>query len=291
MKKEYKLRHPVVSGLFYPDRGDALRKEIDTYLERVDRDELLRTVSEQTGLDDPSSVQPLAVIAPHAGFMFSGPLQACSYILLERFQIETVVIIGPAHQTAFHGISLSKDDAYGTPLGEKAVDVDFAKKIIGSGDLFKHFENAHLGEHAVEVQVPFIQHVLPDAKIVPVLLGEQNMENAVSLKNAIVIAMKKTGRRTLVVASTDLSHYHSHVDAQTLDRTVIEAVRKLDPESLYKDIQDGRAEACGFGGILTVLHLARDQGKGKSAILRYTDSGESSGDRRRVVGYLSAVLY
>jgi AmmeMemoRadiSam system protein B len=291
MKKEYRLRHPVVSGLFYPDRGEELGKEVENYLEKVDRAELLRTVAEQTGFDDPESVQPMAVIAPHAGYMFSGSVQARSYSLLRHGGIETVVIVGPAHQTAFEGVSISKDDAYGTPLGEIEVDRDFVNRIVECGDRFKHFEDAHLGEHAVEVQLPFVQCILPGAKIVPVLVAEQTMENALGLKDAIVAAGKKTGRRTLVVASTDLSHYHSHVDAQTLDHAVIEAVRKVDPDALLASAQEGKAEACGIGALLTALLLSRDEGMRKSAVLMYTDSGEVSGDRRKVVGYLSAILY
>jgi AmmeMemoRadiSam system protein B len=291
MKKEHRLRHPVVSGLFYPDGKEELRKEIEIYMGRVDRDAILRTVREETGLDDTSAVQPLAVIAPHAGFMFSASVQACSYALLEPSGYETVVIVGPAHQTAFEGISISKDDAYGTPLGEIEVDTEFAKKLIGTGDLFRHFEDAHLGEHAIEVQVPFIQFILPKAKIVPVLFGEQNLENAVLLKNALVSVVKKTGRKVLIVASTDLSHYHAHVDAENLDGGVIERVRAVDPDGLDADIQEGKAEACGFGGLLTGMLFARELGQGKAAILRHINSSEVSGDRRKVVGYLSAVLY
>jgi len=291
MKKEYRLRHPVVSGLFYPDRGEELGKEVENYLQKVDRSQLLRTVAEQTGIDNPESVQPVAIIAPHAGYMFSGSVQARSYALLPQDGIETVVIVGPAHQAVFEGVSISKDDAYGTPLGEIEVDRDFVNLIVECGDRFKHFEDAHLGEHAVEVQLPFVQRVLLGVKIVPVLIAEQTMENALGLKDAIVRAAKKTGRRTLVVASTDLSHYHSHVDAQNLDHSVIEAVRGVDPDALLGRVQEGKAEACGVGPLLTVLLLSRDEGKAKSAVLMYTDSGEVSGDRRKVVGYLSAVLY
>jgi AmmeMemoRadiSam system protein B len=117
------------------------------------------------------------------------------------------------------------------------------------------------------------------------------MKTAIHLKDALHSVIKKTGRRTLVVASTDLSHYHAHVDAQNLDGAVIDAVRTADPDALNAGIQEGSAEACGYGGILACLHLARELGQGKAAILRYTDSGEVSGDNRKVVGYLSAVLY
>ena len=291
MKKEYKLRHPVVSGLFYPDHGEELQKEIDIYIGKIDQGELKGKIGDQTGIDDPSSVQPCAVIAPHAGYIFSGSVQAHSYAILQNFDINTVVIVGPAHQTSFEGISVSRDDAYQTPLGKVEVDQEFTQKLISQGSFFKLHEDADLGEHAIEVQVPFIQVVLPEARIVPVLFGDQNKQNALALKDALLTVVEKTGRNAIVVASSDLSHYHSHVDAEALDSVLIEHIRNMDPDSLYSDIQDGRAEACGFGGILTGMYFAREQGFGKSAILEYTDSGEVSGDRRKVVGYLSAALY
>ena len=291
MKKEYKLRHPVVSGLFYPDDGEELKKEITIYLDKVDREKLAKSIREQTGIDDVTSVQPLALIAPHAGYIFSAPVQAHSYALLSMSHIETVVVIGPAHQTSFEGMSVSRDDAYQSPLGDIEVDQDFAKKLLSQAHIFKHHEDADLGEHAIEVQVPFIQVLLPEAKIVPILIGEQNKQNALLLKDALLSVIEKTGRKTVVVASTDLSHYHSHVDAEALDNVLIEHVRSMDPDGLYVEIQDGRTEACGFGGILTCMYMAQEQGLGKSAVLAYTDSGEVSGDRRKVVGYLAAALY
>lgn len=291
MKKEYKLRYPVVSGLFYPDDGEELKKEIDIYIGKIDQNELKGRILEQTGVDDISSAQPVAVIAPHAGYIFSASVQAHSYALLKELDIETVVIVGPAHQTSFEGISVSRDDAYQTPLGEIEVDQDFTQKLISQGNIFKLHEDADLGEHAIEVQVPFIQVVLPEAKIVPVLIGDQNKQSALLLKDALLSVIEKTGRKTIVVASTDLSHYHSHVDAEAMDGVLIEHIRSMDPDGLYVEIQDGRTEACGFGGILTCMYMAQEHGVGKSAILSYTDSGEISGDRRKVVGYLSAALY
>ena len=141
------------------------------------------------------------------------------------------------------------------------------------------------------MQTPFVQVVLPKAKIVPILFGDQNKQNALLLKDALLSVIEKTDRKTVVVASTDLSHYHSHVDAEALDNVLIEHVRSMDPDGLYVEIQAGRTEACGFGGVLTCMFMSQERGMGKAAILSHTDSGEVSGDRRKVVGYLAAALY
>jgi AmmeMemoRadiSam system protein B len=291
MEKEYRLRHPIVSGLFYPNRGDELKGNIENNLKKIDRDQLYHSIAEQTKLKNPTNEKPLVLIAPHAGFIFSGSLQAHSYVLLESSKIDTVIIIGPAHQASFKGISINLDNAYQTPLGEIFVDLDFSSRLIQYDRAFQHHEDAHLGEHSIEVQLPFIQQLLPDAKIVPILFGEQSWDYSLLLKNALVSMLRDGQKSHVIVASTDLSHYHSHIDAQAMDNKIIEDIRKLDPDLFYSHIHNGQVEACGWGGILTGLLLVKEIGKGKSAVLRYLDSGEVSGDRRKVVGYLSAALY
>jgi len=186
---------------------------------------------------------------------------------------------------------VSLDDVYNTPLGNVAVDLEIANALISRSNIIKFHEDAHLSEHSVEVQIPFLQRVQPGAKIAPVLFGEQNLENAKILAEAIIPTFRTIPRKWVIIISTDLSHYHSHVEASTLDKVLVDDIRHIDPEALYNHILSGSAEACGFGGILSGLFLVREAGKKKAAILNYTDSGNISGDRRRVVGYLSAVLY
>jgi len=290
MAEEYTLRHPVVSGLFYPDGEEQLRSSVEGYLARVDRSALAEEVGKQTGLD-PAAQPPLAVIAPHAGYIYSGGVQAFSYALLDRFTFDTVVVMGPAHQTPFRGVSVNLDNAYKTPLGAVEVDLEAARKLLEHDGALQRHEDAHLGEHSVEVQLPFLQTVLPGARIVPVLFGEQSRDTAGKLAGALSRLMEELPRRYLCVASSDLSHYHSHVDASAMDRVLIDDVRALDPDSFSEHIQSGKAEACGFGPILTGMMLAAGRGSAKAAVLRYSDSGEVSGNRRNVVGYLSALLY
>lgn len=291
MKKEYTQRHPIVNGLFYPDSKEELENTIQGYIERVDKDKVLKDVNEQTGLTGTGKRTPLVLIAPHAGYIFSGRVQAYSYCLIKDLDIQTAVIIGPAHQKNFKGISVNLDNAYKTPVGLIEVDLELSEQLVSQSSKMLLNEEAHLSEHSIEVQLPFLQIIHPDIQIVPVLIGEQSWETSEILKNAFISVIKKTGKKFIVIASTDLSHYHSHVEAQTLDRVLINDIKKMDPRAFYKNIQEDNSEACGFGGILTGMMLANEIGEGKSAELLYMDSGEVSGDRNKVVGYLSAAMY
>ena len=291
MKTEYTLRHPVVSGLFYPDEKEELEGMVQGYIDKIDRQLLFQSIREQTGLKNPETIAPMILIAPHAGYIFSAKVQAYAYSLLINTGIETAVIIGPAHQKAFKGISVNLDNAYRTPIGNVEVDLDFSKRIISQNDKITLNEEAHLREHAIEVQIPFIQTVLKNCKVVPILIGEQNWETSEILKNALIEVLKENPDRYIVIISTDLSHYHPHIEAQSYDKVLIQDIIDLDADSLYSNIQSGNTEACGFGGILTGLMLVKELGKGKSAVLHYMDSGEVSGDRKKVVGYIAAALY
>jgi len=291
MRKEYTLRHPVVNGLFYPDKKSELENIVTEYMEKADKKSLYESIREQTGLRNPEEVLPLALIVPHAGYIFSGKVQAYSYSLLVNSPVDTAVIIGPSHQKSFEGLSVNLDNAYKTPLGNVEVDLDFSNELNSYNDNIFINEEAHLSEHAIEVQLPFIQTVMKEVKIVPVLIGEQNWENSELLKNAIISTMKKLPKNYVVIISSDLSHYHPHVEAITLDKLLLEDIKNMNAQSFYDNIQSGKSEACGFGGILTGIMLSSETGKKKSAILHYMNSGEVSGDRKKVVGYLSAALY
>lgn len=291
MKKEYTLRHPVVDGLFYPDSKAELESTIKEYLERIDRPALFERIQEQSGISSPEDRVPIVLIVPHAGYIFSGKVQAFSYSLLENNPVKTAIIIGPAHQKSFKGISVNLDNAYKIPSGLLDVDLAFSNQLVAYSDKISLNEEAHLREHSIEVQLPFIQNVIPGVKIVTILIGEQSWDNSELLKSALIAVMEKLPERYIVIASSDLSHYHAHIEALELDRVLIRDVRKMDPVNFYKNIESGNSEACGFGGILTGIMLANELGDGKSAELFYMDSGEVSGDRNKVVGYLSAALY
>ena len=285
------LRHPVVSGLFYPDHKDELESVITSYLEQIDTGSLYRDISKQTGIDSPDQKTPVSLIVPHAGYIFSGKVQAHGYVLLKNKTIDTAIIMGPAHQGSFKGISVTLDDAYSTPIGITHVDIEFSKSLLAGSDIIVQEESSQLSEHAVEVQLPYIQLLFPEAKIVPLLFGNQDLESATRLFRLLDETMNSMQKEYIVITSSDLSHYHPSADAIKLDGTAIEDIKKMDTDSFNSNIASGKSEACGSGAILTGMMLARERGLGKSAVLCHMNSGEVSGDRRRVVGYLSAALY
>jgi len=288
MDKAHTVRFPVVNGLFYPDRREELEHSIDGYLARVSSESLFGAIAEQTGMKD---VTPVVVISPHAGYIFSGSVQAYSYSVIRSFSFDTAIVIGPSHQTPFDGISVNLDTAYETPLGKLEVNLEFAEKLIARSECITHHEDAHLSEHSIEVQLPFLQRCAPGIKIVPVLFGVQSLDNSRILSDALAAVTEEMPGSYITIVSTDLSHYHSHVDATALDGVLIDDLQSMDAEELSRHITEGKTEACGFGGILTGIFLSRTKAEGKCAILQYRDSGEVSGDRRNVVGYLSAALY
>jgi AmmeMemoRadiSam system protein B len=291
MKKEYTERYPIVNGLFYPDSKEELENTVQGYIERIEEDKLYEDIKKQTGLGDIEKKAPLVIIAPHAGYIFSGKVQAYPFCLIKNVEIQTAVVIGPAHQKSFKGISVNLDNAYKTPVGLVDADVELSEQLIQQHSKIIFNQEAHLSEHAIEVQLPFLQIIQPSIRIVPVLFGEQSWETSEILKNALIKVIKKSGNKAVLVVSTDLSHYHPHVEAQALDAVLRRDIREMDAEAFYKNIQDRNSEACGFGGILTGMMFANEMGEGKSAELSYMDSGDVSGDRNKVVGYLSAAMY
>lgn len=282
-------RVPVVNGLFYPDKPDELNSIVEKYVNDVNREEMFKLIKKQTNLD-PRITAPIVLIAPHAGYMFSGRVQAFSYTLISGMQFDTVVVMGTAHQKEFDGISVNTDSEYEIPTGSIKVDMDFVEELL-KYDEISTVEEAHLQEHSVEVQLPFIKYVLPDARIVPVLFGKQYLSTAEKLYSALVAAVKKLPKNYIFVVSSDLSHYHNYIEAKTLDETLIDHLKSMNEREFYECIKAKKCEACCYGGIITAMLLAKDFGIGKSVVLKYMDSGVATGDRRRVVGYLSAAMY
>jgi AmmeMemoRadiSam system protein B len=204
--------------------------------------------------------------------------------------IKRVVMIGPSHRARFRGVSVNLQAGYSTPLGTVPVDLEFAKKLIGAGPKSNCVPQAHAAEHCLEIQVPFLQTVLGDFQIVPILMGEQNEETCKALAGNLAQMMKGQDR-TLLLASTDLSHFYTYERARELDLEFVRRVNEFDPEALSGALSSGLCEACGEGAALSVMMAARELGANRSVILRYANSGDVTGDRRRVVGYLSAALF
>ena len=220
--------------------------------------------------------------------MYSGQTAAYAYNIIKDKNYETVIVISPSHSEYFPGISVFDGDAYETPLGILEVDKELSEKLLtDDGMIFKGYEG-HRREHALEVQLPFLQSVLEDFKVVPVVMGDQSKMNVDTLARKLT---ETTDDDTLIVASSDLSHFHSKSQADKLDSIVEKRVREFDFDALQDDLQNQVCEACGGGPIVVLMKAANLKNFNHSAVLHRSDSGDVTGDNREVVGYLSAVVY
>jgi hypothetical protein len=267
------VREPAVAGTFYTSDPSTLSQQITYFLENA----------EESGVED---IQ--ALIVPHAGYIYSGHVAAFAYKQLEGKHFDTVVIIGPSHHVYFDGISVYDGDYYQTPLGRVKIDSDLVKRLIQSSNKIYYNPEAEEKEHSVEVQVPFLQKVLQDFEMVSIVMGAQTFENAEILSNALA---KNLHENTLIVASSDLSHYHNYEDAVKIDSICLAFEKNLDETGLYSAIVKKQCEMCGFGPVLAAIMTAKKLGKNEIKILRYANSGDVTGDKRRVVGYGAAVIY
>jgi AmmeMemoRadiSam system protein B len=270
------IRKSILAGAWYPRNKQTLTKAIEGYLAQAD------AKSPEGNLK--------ALIVPHAGHIYSGPVAAHAYALLRGKDIRRVIMIGPSHRLRFRGVSVNQQSGYETPLGIVPVDQELSKKIIGADRLIRQVPKAHASEHALEIQLPFLQTVLDDFEIVPIIMGEQDYRTCSRLAEILYDVVGDLNK-TLLLASTDLSHYHSDKQARALDSEFINQVREFSPKGLFDALSSGRCEACGGGPTITVMLTAQAWGANHSEILHYAHSGNVTGDESGVVGYLAAALY
>jgi AmmeMemoRadiSam system protein B/AmmeMemoRadiSam system protein A len=204
-------------------------------------------------------------------------------------EVDDVIVIGPSHRHGFRGASVDTLAGRMTPLGRIDYDVELAKQLIAANKEINYEPAAHAVEHSVEIQMPFIQTVIPKFKAVEIIMGSQDYPTCQMLSRAIVRATK--GRKVLIIASSDLSHYHSQKEAEFLDNQVVEAVAAFDPELLFDRLNTGGCEACGGGPMITAMLAARELGATEATALRYATSGDITGDHSQVVGYLAAIFH
>lgn len=258
------IRQPAVAGTFYPAAPVQLQQLVNQMLERADAE---------------SKPVPKAIIAPHAGLIYSGEIAATAYARLLPAQkiITRVVLIGPSHRVAFYGLATSSADAFITPLGKIPVDAEAVNKIARL-PFVEYLEQAHRDEHCLEVQLPFLQTVLDNFSIIPIVAGEAAPEQV-----STVLEMLWGGPETLIVISSDLSHYHDYLTAKKKDLETSKLIEALQYEALDYD------SACGRTPVSGLLALARE----KSLQIKTIDlrnSGDTAGDKNRVVGYGAYII-
>ena len=272
------IRKTAVAGRWYPGSAGALTREVDQFLAGA-HVQLAGSVD--------------AIVAPHAGLMFSGPVGAWSYKAAARGRYDVAFLVGPSHFVGFDGFSVWPSGAYDSPLGPARVDPDAAAAVLRH-PLAQDLPAAHAREHSLEMQLPFVRRLFEGVAIVPIVIGYQTKETIMELADALVQAAQ--GRRPLLVASTYLSHYFEAATAATLDGRVQEHVGRFDPEGLlalfeqYPEDERGRYVACGGGAALAVMFASRQLGARQGRVLKYAHSGDISGDNSAVVGYLAAAF-
>jgi AmmeMemoRadiSam system protein B len=272
------IRAAAVAGTWYPGSAGALTRDVDDYLASADGGPAGRVQG---------------IVAPHAGLMFSGPVGAYAYKAAAAGDYDVAVLVGPSHFAAFEGAALWPDGAFECPLGLVNID-DAGSRALAASALVHALPAAHLREHSLEMQLPFLKRLFPELPIVPVLIGYQQRSTIEGLASAIATAF--AGRRPLLVASTDLSHYFDAATAATLDARVQQYVSAFDPEGLlalfegYPEQERGRCVACGGGAAIAIMMAARTLGADAGRVLKYAHSGDVSGDNEGVVGYMAAAL-
>jgi len=267
------LRRAAVAGTWYPGSPAALATAVDGLLARTSR-------------DVPGEL--VALIAPHAGLMYSGPVAAHAYRLLRGRQFDVAVLVGPSHHGGFQGVSIVLGGGFETPFGVVRIQDDLAAELVAASPVVRDYPAAHAREHSLEMQLPFLQHLAPATPIVPLLMGYQTGDTARALGDAMAVVLRN--RRALVIASTDLSHYQDAATAALLDQVVIDCVSRFDADGLQRAIDEEPNHACGGGPTVAVMRAARLLGAGDAVVLQYADSGDVSGDKSSVVGYLAAAL-
>ena len=238
---------------------------------------------------------PRALIAPHAGLMYSGAVAAFAYKAVRDRSYGSAVLVGPSHFVPFHGVALWGEGSWETPYGPVAVDRALGAAIRKASIEIVDAAAAHGREHSLEMQLPFVARLLPGVPIVPLVMGRQTRQTAFALGDAVAEAIGAGGASgeggVLLVASSDLSHYENASVASTLDAEMLRHVERIDPEGLMAALEREPRHACGGGPMVAVLHAARQLGARHARVLRYADSGDVSGDKSSVVGYMAAAIW
>jgi len=270
-------RLPSVAGSFYPSDPGKLISQIDAFFEKAPKFDIDGKI--------------IGMIVPHAGYISSGFTAAIAYNLLFGKPIKNVVIISPSHHEFIRGVSLFDGMGYLTPLGRVDINKELSEELMASGNnTIYRSSDGHRGEHSIEVQIPFLQRVLSDFKIIPLVMIHDNFEISDSLSD-ILYKVFSNKDDFLIIATSDLSHYKSYDLAHKYDNIIRNDIEKFDPDSIIQNIMNGKTEACGCAPIVSMLKASKKLGASHSKVLHYSDSSTVFGDKSSVVGYLSAVIW
>jgi AmmeMemoRadiSam system protein B len=278
-----KTRRPCQAGSFYADTSEALKKQIENCFTH-------KLGPGKIPIAQNGSRKVIGLICPHAGYMYSGPVAAHSYYCLAvDGKPDIIVIFGPNHTGQGSGLAIMKEGIWRTPLGDVQIDKETADQILRKSEIVDVDELAHVYEHSIEVQLPFLQYLYGSAfKFIPISFLMQDFESSREVGQAVAEALE--GKNAVIIASTDMTHYEPHEAAKKKDRKALNALEKLDEKEFYSTIEHYHITACGSGPVMALITAAKLLGAKKGQILCYKTSGDITEDYSAVVGYASAAL-
>lgn len=274
------IRQPAVAGRFYPGNAQRLRAEVEIFT-------TVRATSGQEATE--ATIRALGCVVPHAGYVYSGAVAGAVYRRLEL--PPRCIILCPNHTGMGEPLAIMSRGAWHTPLGDVPVDIELAEALKAETPLLSEDQEAHRYEHALEVQLPFLQVLKPGFRFVPITVGAGSFEALSALGSAIGKRLADLAEPTLVIASSDMNHYESDSVTRVKDHRAIDQLLALDPRGLYDTVRDGNISMCGYGPATIMLTAARIMGATKAELIRYATSGDVSGDRDMVVGYAGIAVY
>ena len=266
------MREPIVAGRFYPGDVSELNTVMDGYL---------------LGIKAESALVATAVIAPHAGYMYSGKVAAQTLAAVEIPQ--TVLLIGPNHTGKGCSAALSSQ-SWATPLGVVTANTELGNLILKNSQIIKIDESAHQFEHSLEVQLPFLQKLQPELSLVPLTLGHHSYEKCEEIAESLYQSITQYPAKTLIVASTDMNHYEARSVSSIKDTLALKAIEAMDPQALYSTVHKNRISMCGVIPVVITLLVSLKMGAATATVMEYMDSGDVSGDTGQVVGYAGVII-
>jgi AmmeMemoRadiSam system protein B len=274
-----KIRRPTQAGAFYERNAEALKTQVENcFLQELGP-------KKRPEVDKNGPREVIGLICPHAGYMFSGAIAANAYYeLAQDGKPDVVVVLGPNHSGYGSGLALVNEGVWRTPLGDVEVDGETANQIVQEARLVDVDDLAHRFEHSIEVQLPFLQYLYgSEFKFVPICFQLQDLSSAVEVGNALVEVL--ASKNAVVIASSDMTHYEPHVNAEAKDLAALKAVEAMDEKMFYSVIEARHVTACGYGPIAAVIVAAKGLGANEAKLLCYRSSGDVTGDYSSVVGY------
>ncbi|MBN1872554.1 MAG: AmmeMemoRadiSam system protein B [Candidatus Omnitrophica bacterium] len=264
-------RTPVVAGQFYPSRKMSLEKELSNLTKKSQIREKV-----------------YGAIVPHAGYVYSGGV--AGEVFSRLAPSELYVILGPNHTGRGKAFSVFSEGDWDTPLGSVEIDSDFAAYLISNSSLYKKDSSAHSLEHSIEVQLPFLQHLMKDFKILPICVGGADLEDLKRASSELAKALQDSKKNVTIIASTDMTHYEPHNVAKAKDMEALTAILKMDEDGLWKKVNEMNISMCGIAPVIMMLRAAKNLGAKSAELVDYKTSGDTSGDYSSVVGYAGVLI-